>query len=226
MRGCHLAPWLEGSDGGALDREAGLSPPLPARLFIEADAQELHLELLDLRTLLGRDRRQQPGGRVEGTVGVVARKRLLVRPPVSVTPQLAHEASFGRPQDLAEHVVPRLPHQLEERGHVPLDHTAIPYKRVFDEPLQRRGIYPLRLESAVHFALDERSKPCLQRLERLADAFMIRYCHIAYEFNRILGLIDCNSVSGRDCTATFDRATRGPPTCAVNVAGVTAAPPP
>ena len=106
-----------------------------------------------------------------------------------MTPQLTHEASFGRPQDLAEHVVPRLPHQLEERGHVPLDHAAVPHKRVFDEPLQRRGIHPLRLESAVHFALDERSQPRLQRFERLADAFMIGYCHIMYESVRILELI-------------------------------------
>ena len=87
----------------------------PPRLLVEADAQQLHLELLDFRRLGSRHRRQQPAGRVQRTVGVVAGERFLVRPAVPVAPQLAHEA--------APAVLGRLPHQLEERRDVPFGHA-------------------------------------------------------------------------------------------------------
>ncbi len=44
-----------------------------------------------------------------------------MRPLVAVLAQLADEAALGGPKRPAEHVVPRLPHELEQRGHVPFD---------------------------------------------------------------------------------------------------------
>src|SRR5437016_2953433 len=59
-----------------------------------------------------RDRRQQAGDRIERAVGVVAGERLLMRPAVPVPANFADEAALGGTERLAEHIVPRVPHEL------------------------------------------------------------------------------------------------------------------
>ena len=176
VRRHHLAPRFQGR-GPAPDGQSGLPPPFAARLLVEAHAQQFHLEPVDFRRLRRRHRREQPAGRVEGAVGVVPGERLLMRPAVPVAPQLAHESALGRPEDRAERLVPRLPHQLEERGGVPLGHPPLPDVRIVDEGPQRRRPHPLRLDRALHLAVDERAEPRFQQLERLADAFVVGRRH-------------------------------------------------
>ena len=111
VRADHLPPGLEVGRGLALDGGPGALPLLAAHLLVEAQAQQLHLHLLDLVRLRCRDGGQEPAGRVEGAVGVVGGEGLLVRPAVAHVAQLAHERPLGLAERLAEHVVPRLPHQ-------------------------------------------------------------------------------------------------------------------
>ena len=124
VRRHHLAPGLEAARRRALDRRAGALALLAAHLLVEAQAQQLHLHLLDLVGLRRRDGGQQPAGRVERAVGVVAGEGLLVRPAVALVAQLADEAALGGPERLAEDVVPGLPHELEQRRHVPCRRSA------------------------------------------------------------------------------------------------------
>ena len=115
---------------------------------------------------------------IERPVGVVAGEGLLMRPAVPMAAQLADEAAFRRPEDHAEHVVPCVPHQLEQRRGVPFRYRPIGNLRVIDEPPQRGGVDPLRLDRALHFAVDEGTEPRLQQLERLADPFVIGCGHV------------------------------------------------
>ena len=80
-------------------------------------------------------------------------------PTVPMAAQLADEPALGRPEDRTEHVVPRLPHQLEERRNVPLGHRAVADLWVVDEPPQRGGVDPLRLDRALYLTFDERPSP-------------------------------------------------------------------
>ena len=154
VRRHHLAPRFQGS-GRALDGETGLLAPYPACLLVEAHAQQLHLELLDIGGLGRRDGRQQAVRGIERPVGVVAGEGLLMRPAVPMAAQLADEAALSRPEDQAEHVVPRVPHQLEQRRDVPFGHRPISDLRVVDKPPQRGGVDPLRLDRALHLTVDE-----------------------------------------------------------------------
>ncbi len=72
VRRDHLAPGLEVGRDGALDGGAGGLALLAAHLLVEAQAQQLHLHLLDLVGLGRRDGGQQPPRRVERAIGVVA----------------------------------------------------------------------------------------------------------------------------------------------------------
>ena len=139
VRRHHLAPGLEAARRRALDRGAGALALLAAHLLVEAEAQKLHLHLLDLVGLRRRDGGQQPAGRVEGAVGVVAGECLLVRPLVAMVAQLAHQAALGGTERLAEHVVPGVPHDLEQRRHVQCGDRLLRVQAVLaQEPLELR----------------------------------------------------------------------------------------
>ncbi len=184
VRRCDLAPRLQRSGGGAVDGKARLLPPFAARLFVEADAQQLHLELVYPGGLRGRDGGEQPARRVEHAVCVIAGERFLVRPAVPVTAQLADEAALGRTEDRVERLVPRLPHQLEERGRVPFRDPPLADRWVVDEGPQGSGAHSLRLDRPLYFAFDKGSQPGLQRRKRLADAFVIADSHVTGESTR------------------------------------------
>ena len=172
----HLAPRLQGL-GRTPDGESDLLAPLTARLLVEADAQQLQLELVDFRRLRRRHRRQEPTRRVQGAVRVVAGEEFLMRPAVAVASHLTDEAALGRPEDRPEYLVPRLPHQLEERRDVPLRDTAVANLRIVDERPQRSRADLLRLDRALRLAVDERAEPRLQQLQRLADPFVVGCRH-------------------------------------------------
>ena len=57
---------------------------------------------------------------VQRTVRVVAREWLLMRPLVAVVAHLADQAAVGVAQDLAKHLVPGVPHHLQQDLHVRL----------------------------------------------------------------------------------------------------------
>ena len=133
VRRHHFAPGLEVTRRRALDRRAGALALFASHLLVEAQAQELHLHLLDLVGLRRRDGGQQPPGRVERAVGVVAGEGLLVRPLVAMVAQLADQAALGRPQRLAEDVVPGFPHELEQRRHVPFGDRLLRVQAILAE---------------------------------------------------------------------------------------------
>jgi hypothetical protein len=142
-----LAPRLQGPGGGALDRRARALSLLAPDLLVEADAQELHLHLLELGALGRRHAREEAARRVEGSVGIVARERLLVSPAVSLVAELAHEGPLRWAERLPEDVVPRVPHDPEQDGDVPLRDRLLRVHAIVAEErhrLRRR----LRLEDA------------------------------------------------------------------------------
>ena len=114
VRRHYLAPGLEVRRRRALDGRARALALFASHLLVEAQAQKLHLHLFDLVGLRCRDGRQQPASRVERAIGIVAGKCLLVRPPVPMVAEFAHEAALGGSQRPAEDIVPRIPHQLEQ----------------------------------------------------------------------------------------------------------------
>ena len=103
---------------------------------------------------------------------VIARERFLVRPLVALVPQLAQEATLGRPQRLAKDVVPRIPHELEERGGVPLSHGALHVQAIVTHEPDRLSAGAIAVR-ALELALDIRGEPALQELERFADPFVV-----------------------------------------------------
>ena len=104
---------------------AGLLAALAPGLFVEADPQKLHLELVGVGGLGRGDGGQEPGGGVQDPVGVVTGERFLVGPAVPVLPEFAHEAPLGVSEDAAEELVPLLRHELQERGDVPLGNRLL-----------------------------------------------------------------------------------------------------
>ena len=118
VRRHHLAPGLEAARRRALDRRAGALALLAPCLLVEAQAQQLRLHLLDVVGLRRGDGGQQPAGRVEGAIGVVAGEGFLMRPPVAMVAELADQAALGGSERQAEHVVPGFPHDLEQRRHI------------------------------------------------------------------------------------------------------------
>jgi hypothetical protein len=60
-----------------------------------------------------------------------------MRPFVAPVAQLLHQRPFGPAERTAEHVVPGLPHQLQEAGHVPLRDRLGAEHWVFGEAAHR-----------------------------------------------------------------------------------------
>ena len=120
----HLTPRLQTSRGCALDQRAANLLLLVADLFLEGQPPKLQHDLVDLFGFRRRDRRQQPDGGIERTLGVAARIAFLVRPLVSPAAKLRHEVALADAEGRAEDVVPCLPHQLQQPSDVPLARSA------------------------------------------------------------------------------------------------------
>jgi hypothetical protein len=81
-----------------------------------------------------------------------------MRPAVTEVAQFAHQAAFGVAQGLAEHLVPAIPHRLEQGGHVPLRNRLpqeIPVVGDTPKGLAKRTVTVLILQ----FPFDERREP-------------------------------------------------------------------
>ena len=177
VRGDDFPPGLQAGRGGAFNRRSRLLATLPARLFVEADAQELHLEPVHFRRLGRRYGCQQSVGRVEGAVSIVTGERFLMRPSVAVSAQLADETSLRRSENRAKDVIPGFPHQLEQAGGVPVGHRTITPARVVDESTQGGRIEAVLLDRTSDLAVDERPQTRFEQIERLADPFVVGRGH-------------------------------------------------
>src|SRR5216684_2894492 len=153
MRRDDLAPRLERAARRRLDQRAARFSLLAAYLLVEREPPKLHLHLADFVGLCRRDGGEQPCYRVECAVSVVARERLLVRPLVPKVAQFLHQRAFGAAECPAEDVVPRIPHQLEQRRHVPLGDRLLSDGPVVAE-VAARYVNCLRLILALEFALN------------------------------------------------------------------------
>src|SRR5687767_6365365 len=78
-----FSPWLQRPGCLAFDRGASGTTFLRSHLFVEAKAEQLHLHLVELVGLWRGHREQQPVGRIERTIRVVAREWVLVRPAIA-----------------------------------------------------------------------------------------------------------------------------------------------
>src|ERR1035441_5453888 len=116
----HLAPGLEIARSLALNRRARSLAFLGAHLFIEADAQQLHLHLFDLVRLWSGDSRKETAGRIECAIGIVSCKWLLVCPTVADVSEFADQRPFRLTKRLEKNDVPLVPHHGEQRSGIPL----------------------------------------------------------------------------------------------------------
>jgi hypothetical protein len=176
VRADDLAPGLEVSGCLALDGRAGGPTLLGTELLLEADAEELHLHLVDVVRLWCRDRNEHAAGGIERAVRVIARESLLVRPLGPRRAELAHVRALGLAERPAEDVVPAIPHQGEESGRIPLVERLVGVQPV---PVQvPLGLLQRRVPVEVaELALDEGTKPVLEQVESLADPLVVRDRH-------------------------------------------------
>ena len=177
---CHILvgrhdrpPGFQAGGGRALDRQTGLFAPLAPRLLVEAHPQQFHLDPVHLVGLRRRDRGQQPAGRIQDTVGIVAGEVLLVRPLVAVPAQLTDESALGWPKGVPKDIVPGIPHQLKQCGPVPLGNRFVRQHGVAYIVTQLPGTGLSGL-GVLDFALDEWAKARLEQIHCLADPFVIR----------------------------------------------------
>ena len=136
--GDDFPPRLQAARGGAFNRRSRLLAPFSARLFVEAYPQQFQLALLELFGLRCGYRGKESAHRIQSAIGVIAGKTLLVCPLVAVTAQLADQTPLRRPQNLSKDIVPGVPHQLEQPGHVPLRDRLAPQHAIF--PVVARSV--------------------------------------------------------------------------------------
>ena len=174
----HLAPRLEAARDLALDGRAGAPALFAAHLLVEAQAQQLHLHLVDLVGLGCGDGGEQAGRGVERPVGVVAGERLLVRPFVARLAQLTDDAALGEAQGAAEDDVPLVPHHAQQHGRIHLRRVlAFPPDQLV-RPRGGHGGDPVFAVLGFQLARHKRAQPIAQQFQRLADAFVVGDRHI------------------------------------------------
>ena len=183
-----LPPWLEAGHGSASDGGARLPAPFPARLLVEAHPQQLHLEPFELIRLRRRYRGEKPAHRVQCPIGVIAGEALLVGPLVAVVAQLTDETPVRPPENRAKDVVPRRPHQPEQPGYVPLGRWLVRQYWILGVVAELESVEPSRLQGALDLPIDERTQTCLEQIQRLADPFVIGYCHLPLPPSMVLDI--------------------------------------
>ena len=185
--GCDdLPPWLEAGGDSASDGGARLPSPFPARLLVEAHPQQLHLEPLELIGLRRRYRGEETAHRIQCPIGIIAGEALLVGPFVAVAAQLTDETPFRRSENRAKDVVPGLPHQLEQPGHVPLGHGLVRQHWIFGVVAELESVELSRFQGALDLPIDERAQARFEQIQRLADPFVIGYRHLLLPLYMVL----------------------------------------
>ena len=74
-------------------------------------------------------------------------------------------------------MVPGVPHQLEQPGHILLRDRLIPQSAISPEAVQWMDVQFSRLHSALDLTFDKWGQTCFEQIQRLADPFVIRYRH-------------------------------------------------
>src|SRR5688572_11274298 len=95
-----------------------------------------------------------------------------MRPSVAVIAQLGQKAPFRGSESLPEDVIPGVPHDLQQRGGVPITKHLLRVEPVFTKVSSRLG-GSARLIDAFELALDERTEAAFEQLHRLADTFCV-----------------------------------------------------
>src|SRR5262249_18391826 len=82
----------------------------------------------------------------------------------------------GGTEGSAEYLVPGVPHELEQRRHIPIGERSFGVDAIFADVLAslRQGLVAI---DGLEFALDEWPEPRFESLKRLANALMIGYGH-------------------------------------------------
>ena len=98
-------------------------------------------------------------------------------PLIAVAAQLADQTPLRRPQNLSKDIVPGVPHQFEQPGHVPLRDRLAPQHAIFPVVAHSVGIQFSRLQGAADLAFDKRAQTRFEQIQCFADPFVIRYRH-------------------------------------------------
>ena len=173
MGGDDLAPGLESAVDLALDGRARATPPFAARLLLIHQPPQLLLHPPHLVGLGGRDGGQEALGRVQGAVGVVAGKGLLVRPAVAHLAQLAHQAALGVAQRQPKDLVPLIPHETQDERRVQMGQLGVLWPLQVVGPTGGSVGNPVGAVLGAHLALDKGQQPLAEQVQRLADAFVV-----------------------------------------------------
>ena len=179
VRGRDIAPSLQRGTAARLHRRAGRAPFFAAHLLIQHQPSQLALDLGDFVRLRRRYRGEEAFRRIQRPVRIVAGETLLMRPLIAPIPQFRNEAALGEAQSVAEHVVPRFPHELEEGGGIPVLKGLVGQLRIFGEAANGVHAHGVRLHLHSDFALHEGSKPFAEQLHRFVDALVVgggHYC--------------------------------------------------
>src|SRR5579875_1438811 len=177
MRRDYLAPRLEPALRLTFGRSNRELARFRARLLVEADAQQLLLAALYLGSLFGRNGAEQAVDAVEGAIGVISREWLLMRPIITRVAQLLDQVALGLAKLLRENRVPLPGHHREQRVRVPIDRALGVARKASVAERVPGFVQPLVAMHRAHLALEIRSQADLQQIERLANAFVVRYCH-------------------------------------------------
>ena len=101
----------------------------------------------------------------------------MVCPFVAVAADFADEAALGLAQYIAEHVVPRFPHELEECGYIPLIYGLVGQVWIIDKAPDGVHVYTTSLDFVLDLAINKWAKSVLEEFEGLADAFLVGNSH-------------------------------------------------
>ncbi len=100
-----------------------------------------------------------------------------MRPLVAPVPELLDQRPLGATEGPSEDVVPRFPHQLEERGGVPVLDRLLAERSIVSREAAR-GVGRLRLALALELTGDEGREPLAEELHRLPDSFLVGEGHL------------------------------------------------
>ena len=103
-----------------------------------------------------------------------------------MTAELTDETPFRWSENRAKDVVPGLPHQLEQPGHVPLGRRLVRQYWILGVAAELEGVEFSRLQSALDLPIDERTQSRLEQIQRLADPFVIGYRHLLWPPSMVL----------------------------------------
>ena len=142
-------------------------------LLLEHLPHQIPAQLPDPVTLGGvAERLEHPLHGVQGTGGVVAAERLLMRPTVAHLGQLEDQRPDCRAEAVAEHLAPRGLHALEQERHITGAGVA---RRAVQPPVHLAG--PVGAVEPLPGSRAGRAQPVAHQVERPTDALAVAHHH-------------------------------------------------